>query len=78
MNIINVTFEIAIITYQMFPRSALPNHSFTPFLTRKAHFRLTRSVHSRAGDMLFNQRPAQRKVRIGFRHCPDGVKVIGK
>ena len=32
MNVIDVALKIGIITYQMLPKSALPNRSFTSFL----------------------------------------------
>jgi len=32
MNVIDVALKIGIITYQMLPKPALPNRSFTPFL----------------------------------------------
>ena len=37
MNVIDVALKIGIVTYQMLPKSALPNRSFTPFSPRSVH-----------------------------------------
>ena len=59
MNVIDVALKIRIITYQMLPKSALPNCSFTPFLPRSRQWRRTTSVRALPCHALFDQRPAQ-------------------
>src|SRR5260370_38988428 len=77
MQVIQKTFQVVLITAGVFPKSALPNRSFTMAQPRKTArpFRAA-CFQIRPGKDFLDLLPTNRVIIIAWGQDPNGVKMI--
>lgn len=74
MNVIDVPFEIPLITDGMLPESTLPQRDFAISVARDRGT----CLDDRGGEPTLDQMPTIWKIGISLGQCHDDVEVIGQ
>jgi len=73
MNVVDVTREVVFTAQSMFPIPPLPN---TAFALAGTAWRDSLADGQRSRKCSLDQSPAQRKIGVAFRHCPNSMKMV--
>jgi len=77
MQIVQTTFQIGLISNEVFPEAALPNAAFTLFATRFTHGRLVATLTEiLLSEPRLDGGPSPRKISVSFWQSPNAVHVV--
>ena len=79
VDIVTQRGEFLLATYQVFPKTSLPDRLFVLFVTRGALLSFYgHELHQLPGGGVFDQPPAGREVHISSGEGPEGMQMVGQ